>query len=124
MTKPGKWAGSRSRKAPPSRKTSKGEAKPLAAKQHQPAVAELDEATRAKFAPQAERIRALGRLTYSAAVEIGRTLLEVKNRMEHDMWGPWLRAEFSWSERKAQQPMSEPGQIRKICGFGKARAPD
>lgn len=35
-------------------------------------------------------------------IEIGRALVEVKASLPHGSFGPWLEAEFGWSERTAQ----------------------
>jgi hypothetical protein len=39
-------------------------------------------------------------------VEVGRELLHVKEKLPHGHFGPWLEAEFGWSQRTAQQLMS------------------
>jgi hypothetical protein len=50
-------------------------------------------------------IRRLGKQTVESIVEIGRLLTEVKQRLPHGQWLPWLRAEFSWSETTARRFM-------------------
>lgn len=55
---------------------------------------------------QAERIRERTRKTTAAIIEIGRDLLAVKETIPHGMFGPWLKAEFTWDERTARRYMT------------------
>jgi hypothetical protein len=54
----------------------------------------------------AERIRERVKKTVGDIIEIGNDLLAVKEALEHGQFGPWLKAEFGWSERTAQNFMS------------------
>ena len=54
----------------------------------------------------AERIRERVKKTVEDIIEVGNDLLAVKEALEHGQFGPWLRAEFGWSERTAQNFMS------------------
>ena len=54
----------------------------------------------------AETIRQKMRNTLDNAINIGRELLAVKEALEHEQFGPWLKAEFGWSERMARNFMS------------------
>ena len=54
----------------------------------------------------AEQIRMLGRRVAADIVEIGRLLSECKGKLPHGLWRRWLKAEFGWSERTAQNFMS------------------
>jgi hypothetical protein len=64
----------------------------------------------AKIAEQArstaERIRGRLRKTLEDLIEVGSDLLEVKEALPHGQFGAWLKAEFGWSERMAQNFMS------------------
>ena len=44
--------------------------------------------------------------TVEDIIEIGSDLLGVKEALEHGHFGPWLKAEFGWSERTAQNFMN------------------
>jgi hypothetical protein len=39
-------------------------------------------------------------------IEIGECLAQVKARLDHGQWLPWLKAEFGWSEQAARKFMS------------------
>jgi hypothetical protein len=54
----------------------------------------------------AERIRGRLRKTLEDLIEVGSDLLEVKEALPHGQFGAWLKAEFGWSERMAQNFMS------------------
>ena len=54
----------------------------------------------------ADRIRDRVKKTVEDIIEIGNDLLAVKEALEHGQFGPWLKAEFGWSERSAQNFMS------------------
>jgi hypothetical protein len=64
-----------------------------------PAVAEL---VRGK----ADEIRRSTGRMLDAALTTGQALIAVKKALPHGQFGPWLNAEFSWSERTAQRYMS------------------
>lgn len=53
-----------------------------------------------------ERIGSLQQRLMTDMIEIGRTLLEVKETVGHGHFLPWLREEFDWTERTAQNFMS------------------
>jgi hypothetical protein len=66
-----------------------------------------------KFVEDArDEIRRLGKQTVEAICEIGRLLTEVKQRLPHGQWLPWLKAEFAWSERTAQRFMNSHALIK------------
>lgn len=50
----------------------------------------------------AERCEKAARVTGQIAVKIGCELANVKKKLSHGLWGQWLEAELTWSERKAQ----------------------
>jgi len=54
---------------------------------------------------QATLIRDLGRRTAESVMAIGKALTEVKERLLHGTWLPWLTAEFGWSDRTARHFM-------------------
>jgi len=54
----------------------------------------------------ADRIRERVKKTVEDIIEVGNDLLAVKEALDHGQFGPWLKAEFGWSERSAQNFMS------------------
>jgi gas vesicle protein len=59
-----------------------------------------------KVRSSADRIRERVKKTVEDIIEVGNDLLAVKEALEHGHFGPWLKAEFGWSERTAQNFMS------------------
>jgi hypothetical protein len=60
----------------------------------------------------ADRIRERVKKTVEDIIEVGNDLLAVKEALEHGHFGPWLKAEFGWSERTAQNFMSVPERFK------------
>jgi hypothetical protein len=54
----------------------------------------------------AERIRERLKKTLIDIIEVGNDLTAVKEALPHGQFGPWLRAEFGWTERTAQNFMA------------------
>jgi hypothetical protein len=54
----------------------------------------------------AERIRGKVKRTIEDIIEVGNDLLAVKEALGHGQFGPWLQAEFGWTERTARNFMS------------------
>jgi len=54
----------------------------------------------------ADRIRERIKKTVEDIIEVGNDLLAVKEALTHGQFLPWLKAEFGWSERSAQNFMS------------------
>ncbi len=54
----------------------------------------------------ADRIRERLKKTLVDIIEVGHDLQAAKKSLEHGQFGPWLRAEFGWTERTAQNFMS------------------
>lgn len=54
---------------------------------------------------EARRIKSLASKTAELAIQIGQELFDVKEVLGHGHFGPWLQAEFGWSERTAQNYM-------------------
>ena len=54
----------------------------------------------------ADRIRGRVKKTVEDIIDVGHDLLAVKEALPHGQFGPWLKAEFGWSERSAQNFMS------------------
>ena len=54
----------------------------------------------------ADRIRERIKKTVEDIIEIGNDLLAVKEAVPHGQFLPWIKAEFGWSERTAQNFMS------------------
>ncbi len=59
-----------------------------------------------KVRSSAEKIRRTVQKTLDALIEVGQELLAVKEAVGHGHFGPWLRAEFGWTDRTAQNLMS------------------
>ena len=58
------------------------------------------------LATHADAIRRLGKNIINDGIEIGRRLTEVSDRIGHGKWGPWIKAEFDWSETTARRFMN------------------
>ena len=54
----------------------------------------------------ADRIREKVKKALEDIIEVGNDLVAVKEALPHGQFGPWLRAEFGWTERTAQNLMS------------------
>jgi hypothetical protein len=54
----------------------------------------------------AERIREKVKTTVEDIIVVGNDLLAVKEALPHGQFGPWLRAEFGWTERTARNFMA------------------
>jgi hypothetical protein len=54
----------------------------------------------------AERIREKVKKTVEDIIEVGNDLLAVKEALPHGQFGSWLKAEFGWGERMAQNFMA------------------
>ena len=77
----------------------------------------LDAETRIVVQQKTSEIRTLMRRAAQDIVDIGLRLIEVKARLPHGQFLPWLEAEFSdWSERTAQNFMLV-GQRFKSANF-------
>ncbi len=59
-----------------------------------------------KLRTTAERIREKVKRTIEDIIEVGNALLAVKEALPHGQFGPWLRAEFGWTERTARNFMA------------------
>lgn len=57
---------------------------------------------------QTSEIRSLIKRTGQDIIEIGRRLIEVKEKLQHGQFKQWLEAEFAWDERTARRFMSVP----------------
>lgn len=66
----------------------------------------LDTKIAEKARSVADRIRERLKKTLEDLIEVGSDLLAVKEAVGHGHFGPWLRAEFGWTERTAQNFMS------------------
>ena len=54
----------------------------------------------------AERIRQSVKKTLESIIEVGQDLVAVKEALPHGQFGSWLKAEFGWGERMAQNFMA------------------
>ncbi len=63
----------------------------------------------------ADRIREKVKKTVEDIIEVGNDLLAVKEALEHGQFGPWLKAEFGWSERTARNFMAVAEQFGKTA---------
>jgi hypothetical protein len=59
-----------------------------------------------KVRTAADRIRERIKKTVEDIIEVGSDLLAVKEALPHGQFLPWLKAEFGWSERSAENFMS------------------
>ena len=69
------------------------------------------------------RIKALQRSASESIVEIGKELIEVKDRLAHKQFTPWIEAEFGWEITTAQRFMrvaSVFGDKQQIAVFGQS----
>jgi hypothetical protein len=62
----------------------------------------LDKKTVEQVQSAADRIRQSLKRTIESIIGVGQDLLAVKEALPHGQFGPWLRAEFAWTERTAQ----------------------
>lgn len=65
-----------------------------------------------KVRTAADRIRERVKKTVEDIIEVGDDLLAVKEALPHGQFLPWLKAEFGWSERSAQNFMSVAEQFK------------
>jgi hypothetical protein len=65
-----------------------------------------------KIRTAADRIRQRIKKTVEDIIEVGNDLLAVKKTLPHGQFLPWLKAEFGWSERSAQNFMSVAEQFK------------
>jgi len=72
----------------------------------------LESETRVVVEQRTEEIRDLVRKTAQDIYRIGEKLIQVKERLPHGQFGPWLDEEFGWSKRTAQQFMSVPRSFK------------
>lgn len=54
---------------------------------------------------RAQRIRELVGAARSCIIEVGRELVAAKDEVGHGNWGAWLKAEFGWTDKTAQNYM-------------------
>lgn len=54
----------------------------------------------------ADRIREKVKKTLEDIIEVGNDLVAVRDALPHGQFGPWLRAEFGWTERTARNFMA------------------
>ncbi len=66
----------------------------------------LDPTTAIFVRTKVTHIRVRLRQTVTDIVEIGQAMIDVKDRLPHGMFLPWLRSEFSMSERTAENFMN------------------
>ena len=59
-----------------------------------------------KVRTTADRIRQKVKKTLEDIIEVGNDLLAVKEALPHGEFGYWLKAEFGWGERMAQNFMA------------------
>src|SRR5947209_6598139 len=55
---------------------------------------------------KAAKIRERVRRTLEEIIEVGKDLLAVKDALPHGQFGPWMKSEFGWAERMAQNFMA------------------
>lgn len=64
--------------------------------------AKLDAKTATRARAAATRIREAVKKTLEQIIEVGSGLSNIKNILPHGAFGPWLKAEFGWSQRMAE----------------------
>lgn len=69
-------------------------------------LSRLDSDDRSVIEAATKRLHELERRTGESIIEIGRTLIDVKDRIGHGHFGAWLDEEFGWSDRTARRFMS------------------
>lgn len=67
--------------------------------------AQLDTSTADVLHRAANQIRSYQRSVARTIISVGAVLVDVKTRLDHGQFGLWIRAEFDWSERTAQNYM-------------------
>jgi hypothetical protein len=71
------------------------------------------------LAEHADAIRRLGKQTVENIVEIGRRLVECRDRhLDHGQWLPWLEREFQWSRQTADNFIHVYEARAKLPKFG------
>lgn len=76
------------------------------------------------LAEHAVAIRALGKQTAENIVEIGRRLVECRDRhLDHGQWLPWLEREFQWSRQTADNFIHVYEARAKLPKFGNLSLP-
>jgi gas vesicle protein len=65
-----------------------------------------------KLRNAADRIRERVKKTVEDIIEVGNDLLGIKEALPHGQFLPWVKAEFGWSERTAQNFMSVAEQFK------------
>src|SRR5436190_867105 len=66
----------------------------------------LDPQVAGQLREKAARIRERVRKTLEEIIEVGNDLVAVKEALPHGQFGPWLKSEFGWAERMAQNFMA------------------
>ena len=66
----------------------------------------LDERLRHEIIDERDQIHQRMRRSAEDIIAIGTSLIRVKERLPHGQWGPWLTAEFGWSNQTALNFMS------------------
>ena len=66
----------------------------------------LDASTCEFVQDRTERIKTLVKRSGQDIIDIGQSLIEVKERLDHGQFLAWLEAEFHWSERTARNLMA------------------
>lgn len=74
--------------------------------------AALDNETRIIVQQRTTEIKSLMRRAAQDIIDIGQKLIEVKARLGYGQFGPWLKAEFEWSERTARSFMQVATQFK------------
>jgi hypothetical protein len=76
------------------------------------------------LAEHAAEIRRLGKQTVENIVEIGRRLVECRDRhLDHGQWLPWLEREFQWSRQTADNFIHVYEARSKLPKFGNLNLP-
>lgn len=76
----------------------------------------LDLDTRSFVQTKTVEIRILVKQTAQGIIEIGQRLIEVKERLEHGKFLPWIKNEFGWSEKTAVDWMNVTKTFKSVPG--------
>lgn len=76
----------------------------------------LDLDTRFFVQTKTAEIRILVKQTAQGIIEIGQRLIEVKERLPHGEFLPWIRDEFGWSEKTAVDWMNVTKTFKSVPG--------
>lgn len=78
---------------------------------------QLDQDSREFVQSRADNIRSVMKQTAWHIVEVGQWLTEVKERLPHGAWLPWLQVEFGWTRTTANNYMNTYAKLQNFCNL-------